>query len=272
MQKNLLWVAAFVITLSMAVYQRMTGPTYPLKGALETGGASVTYRFDRSCDDPGDQEVTVHVAGGREFSGRLFWRRANTGEAWTVVPMDRMGENLSGFLPHQPPAGKLVYYVELKLGEQTLRLPDQPVTTRFKGAVPAYWLIPHVVCMFAALLLSIRIGLALAFREPVAHLVQLAFWFLLAGGLILGPIVQKYAFGAFWTGFPFGMDLTDNKTLFAFIGWAAAYALTRREGRGTPATVLAVLIMLAVYLIPHSVWGTQFDYSRGQITSGPARN
>ena len=33
------------------------------------------------------------------------------------------------------------------------------------------------------------------------------------GGMILGPIVQKYAFGAYWTGIPFGHDLTDAKNL-----------------------------------------------------------
>ncbi len=36
---------------------------------------------------------------------------------------------------------------------------------------------------------------------------------LLVGGMILGPVVQKYAFGVFWTGVPWGWDLTDNKTL-----------------------------------------------------------
>ena len=36
---------------------------------------------------------------------------------------------------------------------------------------------------------------------------------LFLGGIIMGPVIQKYAFGAFWTGWPFGHDLTDNKTL-----------------------------------------------------------
>jgi hypothetical protein len=40
--------------------------------------------------------------------------------------------------------------------------------------------------------------------------------------MILGPVVQKFAFGEYWTGFPFGTDLTDNKTLIAFIGWIIA--------------------------------------------------
>jgi hypothetical protein len=42
--------------------------------------------------------------------------------------------------------------------------------------------------------------------------------------MILGPVVQYYAFGEFWTGVPFGWDLTDNKTLVAVIFWALAVA------------------------------------------------
>jgi len=38
----------------------------------------------------------------------------------------------------------------------------------------------------------------------------------------LGPLVQLNAFGDLWTGWPFGGDWTDNKTLFAFIFWVIA--------------------------------------------------
>ena len=40
---------------------------------------------------------------------------------------------------------------------------------------------------------------------------------LFLGGMLLGPIVQNFAFGDYWTGIPFGWDLTDNKTLLAAI-------------------------------------------------------
>ena len=34
--------------------------------------------------------------------------------------------------------------------------------------------------------------------------------------------VQKAAFGAYWTGFPFGYDLTDNKTVLMWLAWVLA--------------------------------------------------
>ena len=46
--------------------------------------------------------------------------------------------------------------------------------------------------------------------------------FLVAGGFVLGPIVQHQAFGAYWTGIPFGFDLTDNKVLIALVAWGVA--------------------------------------------------
>ncbi len=71
------------------------------------------------------------------------------------------------------------------------------------------------------------------------------------GGLILGPLVQKYAFGAYWTGFPLGGDLTDSKTLFAVLVWLAAFFL-RNKSRWW--TVAATVLMVAVYLIPTPRW------------------
>jgi hypothetical protein len=80
--------------------------------------------------------------------------------------------------------------------------------------------------------------------------------------MILGPLVQKYAFGALWTGFPFGYDLTDNKTLIAFLGWIAAW-IAGRKGKPARGWVLgASILLLVVYLIPHSLFGSELDYSK----------
>jgi hypothetical protein len=93
------------------------------------------------------------------------------------------------------------------------------------------------------------------------------------GGLVLGPIVQKHAFGAYWTGWPFGEDLTDNKTLAMWVAWVVAVAvLGRRREPGDrvarSAVVGACLVMIAVYLVPHSLRGSQLDY--GKVEAGGA--
>jgi hypothetical protein len=95
-----------------------------------------------------------------------------------------------------------------------------------------------------------------------AWLVKWTLGFVTIGGMILGPIVQKYAFGDLWTGIPFGTDLTDNKTLIAFVFWLLAFFLMKKSKWWV---MLAVAMMIVVYLIPHSVLGSELDYESGKM-------
>ena len=140
---------------------------------------------------------------------------------------------LVGALPSQPAAGKLEYYIKLGTpsGREVAIAGEKPVVIRFKGNVPAGIMIPHILIMFFAMLLSNLAGLTAAFKSPRQKIYgQWALWLLLAGGMILGPLVQKYAFGDLWTGIPFGWDLTDNKTLIAVIAWIFAVVMNRKKG------------------------------------------
>jgi len=178
------------------------------------------------------------------------------------VVLARTGGTLEAALPHQPPAGKLEYQVRLRRGSEQAAFPPLAAITRFKGDVPAAVLIPHILAMFVGMLLSTRAGLeALTAGGRPATLSRLALLLIAIGGFILGPAVQKYAFDAWWTGVPFGWDLTDNKTLLAGLAWAFAVWRLRggRSARG--AVVVAALVTLVVFAIPHSAWGSQIDWS-----------
>ena len=85
---------------------------------------------------------------------------------------------------------------------------------------------------------------------------------LLAGGFIMGPLMQKYAFGALWTGFPFGMDLTDNKTLITMLIWLWAWFQNRKGRNRRGWIVIAGVLLIVVYLIPHSLLGSELDYTQ----------
>jgi Na+/melibiose symporter-like transporter len=87
------------------------------------------------------------------------------------------------------------------------------------------------------------------------------------GGMILGPLVQKSAFGEYWTGFPFGGDFTDNKMLIMWIVWALALAVIgfkpkKKEKISRAAVLTAAVVMTVVYLIPHSMGGSTLDYDK----------
>jgi hypothetical protein len=74
--------------------------------------------------------------------------------------------------------------------------------------------------------------------------------------------MQKFAFGVAWTGFPAGTDLTDTKTLIAFLFWIVALVAGRKGRPARGFVIAASLVTLLIFLIPHSLLGSELDYSR----------
>jgi hypothetical protein len=183
--------------------------------------------------------------------------------------MNREGEYLTVELPHLPPAGKFEYIVTINDNSKEYQLTETPVVIRYKGHVPLYILIPHIIFMFTAMLYSSRTGIEAIFKGSRTYrYTKVTIVSLLIGGLILGPIVQKFAFGDYWTGWPFGGDWTDNKTIVAFLFWAiAGFALHKnRQNRLWP--IIASIVLLSIYMIPHSMGGSELDPETGKVTTG----
>ncbi len=262
------WILAVIITLAAAYYQRITGPTYPLKVNAVINGIPYTFSLKRSANCSSDCEIRLPVKD-REVPAYLIFRRYPTNEAWDTVAFHKTEDGLSAMLPAQPAAGKLEYFLMFKNGAKiTMLLQQQPNIIRFKGDVPAFILIPHILFIFLGMMLSNLAGLMAAFRLNKARLYSLiTFFLIMVGGMILGPVVQKYAFGELWTGVPFGWDLTDNKTLIAFIAWITALVANRKKFR--PGYIIAAAIVtLVIFSIPHSMWGSELNPVTGAITTG----
>lgn len=261
-----IWLLALVVTLAAAWWQRRSGPSHPARGAVELAGERIEYRLPRSHVTGSGQPVGVRVSAP-ETTGEIVWRRYPTRDEWIVEPLVRAGDRLGAELPSQPPAGKLEYQVRLRHGATEVLLPPTPAVTRFRGAVPAGVLVPHIAAMFLGLLCGNAAALAAAAGEPAAkRLARATLGLLTVGGLALGPLVQKHAFDAYWTGFPFGHDLTDNKTAIAVLAWALALLATRRGRPGRAAIVAAALLTLAVFALPHSLFGSELRWD----DAGPA--
>jgi hypothetical protein len=268
MKKVLLWVLAFVITVSAAFYQRMTGPTHPLRGKAMLDDTEIAFKLERDPETTSDYEVRVEVPQ-TEITGSLLYKRHKTDDPWTKITMVREDDFLAGSIPKQPTAAKMEYKIFLaSQGKEISLSGEKPVIIRFKDPVPTIVLILHIIIIFLAMMFSTRAGIEAL--NPKGNPRKLVLWtigLLIVGGFILGPVVQKYAFGAFWTGFPFGTDLTDNKILIAMIGWIAAL-IAGRGGKPARWWVLgASILLLAVYLIPHSLLGSELDYSKLDASS-----
>ena len=285
MKKFILWLLAFVITIMAAYYQRTTGPTYPKHINATINDSLYNLKLVRSIDLSERPEVKLKITD-TTVKANLYYKRFNSNDEYRVSPffyrvypvnslimnkIFKMTEEKGFFadIPKQPAAGKLQYYISLTDSKGTTYLmKETPVVIRFKGSVPGYVLIPHILIMFLAMFFSTAAGL-LAIAKLSSYK-KYALWtliLLIAGGMILGPLVQKYAFGELWTGIPFGWDLTDNKTLIATLFWVLAVIINRKNEKPLY-TLFAAFVLLLVYSIPHSLFGSELDYTTGQMTQG----
>jgi hypothetical protein len=263
-RSTLFWIIAVIITILSAYYQRITGPTYPLSGKILINNQQIDYHLNTSHNSTENCVIKID-SKDNSLSGLLEWKRFKTEDEFTKEAMTNNNGVLTASLPKQPPAGKLQYRIILQKSNKIYEIPTEQkyVIIRFKGEVPLYILIPHVIAMFLAMLLSTRTGLEVFNKEP--RLKTYTMWtiaFLIIGGMILGPITQYYAFGEFWTGVPFGIDLTDNKTLIALIGWIIAAFMLKKSPKPKWWIIGASVLVFIVFLIPHSVLGSELDYNK----------
>jgi hypothetical protein len=269
------WIFAIFFTIAMARYQKMTGPTYPISGKTTLNGNEIKYKLIRTAENDSDAELAFHVPDS-SITGLITYKRYKSLDSLTTEPLTRKNDTLFFMMPKQPAAGKMMYEIILSSGTQQVKLNaknDEFVVMRFKGPVPLSVLIPHVLFMFLGLLFSTRTAIEALIKG--ARTYKLALWTLgliIVGGLILGPIVQKYAFGAYWTGWPFADgvsfnlfamgDLTDNKTLVMVIAWVLAILKLRKDPTNKFWPAFAAVMVLIVYLIPHSMLGSEIDHTK----------
>jgi len=262
------WVLAVLITFTAIIYQRKTGPTYDKKVKVTIDNQEYKFKLIRSHGGTDDCKIELSLPN-QNVEGVLSYKKYPTNDNWTMVEMGRQNDNLIGVLPNLPPAGKYEYKITLKKGEQVFPLNDgNSVLIRFKGDVPKAILAPHIILMFFAMFLGNVAGIMAIFKHKKYRFYgTLTVIFLFLGGMILGPLVQKYAFGELWAGIPFAWDLTDNKTLLAFIFWVLAFFMNLKKERPVY-TIVASIVMLIVYSIPHSMFGSQLDSETGKVIQG----
>jgi hypothetical protein len=275
LKSTLWWIFAVFFTIAMASYQKRTGPTYPISGKTELNGKEIKYKLIRTAENDKDAEIAINVPD-TSVKGTITYKRYKSNDSLTTLPLTRRNDTLFFMMPVQPAAGKMMYEITLTSDKEQVVLKaknDEFAVMRFKGPVPLYILIPHILTMFLGLLLSTRTAIEALIGGIRTY--KLALWtlaFLILGGLILGPVVQKYAFGAFWTGWPLAGDgsfnlfrlgdMTDNKTLVMVLAWVVAIFKLRKDPKNKFWPAFAAVMVMIVYLIPHSVLGSEIDHTK----------
>jgi hypothetical protein len=150
-------------------------------------------------------------------------------------------------------AGKYEFFVYMSdgAGGPVSVTRDTPIYARYKAGVPTAVLIFHILAIFASMALAVRTMLEAAVDGRFKGLITATIVSFLLGAFILGPIVQQYAFGVWWAGWPYGYDWTDNKVLIELAFWLLALYQNRGDAaaasgaRRRPRDVRRVLIRTA---------------------------
>jgi hypothetical protein len=274
----LLWIAALLFTLGSLTYQDRTGPTYPLEGTFQTANGPVHFKFLRSEVIGTDLSIMLADPVPAGVTASVKYRRYKSADQWATMPMaagefdfTRRGvtDKVRGIGARLPSlkerAGKYEFFVYINDGPAApvSITRDAPIYARYKADVPTSVLVVHVLVIFVSMLFGMRTVLEAAVDGRFKWMLWTTIVSLVLGAFVLGPIVQQYAFGVLWAGAPFGWDWTDNKVLVELAFWAIALYLNRGDRRHRASVFLAGLVTLIVYFIPHSIFGSEYNYTTG---------
>ena len=274
----LLWSLAILLTFACFSYQDKTGPTYPLQGQFSTEKGDVHFKFLRSENIGTGLQVMFVKPVPEGIVGSVKYRRFKSHDDWSTLEMQagefefsRRGrkESVTGLGAELPTlqvrAGKYEYFVYVSVdgGEPVSITGEAPVYARYKGAVPVYVLVPHILVVFLSMAFALRTTLEALVDGRFKWMLWATIISLIFGAFVLGPLVQKYAFGVLWSGVPFGWDWTDNKVLVELAFWIFALWANRGDKRNRWSVLLAGIVTLVVYFIPHSIFGSEYDFRTG---------
>jgi hypothetical protein len=250
------WALALVLALGGLLAQRLLSSELPLSLLVEHEGRQVTTELDRNHLGPGGQRLSVQGVDSA-WTGELIWRPAGGEGEFVRTPLRSLGSLMTGEIPAQERGTRVEYRLEIATERGALRLPEHgTVFTRFRGAAPLWVSLSHVILLSLGLLFALRAGLeALALGERALLFAGASLLSFLGGGLILGPLMKHHAYGFLWAGPPRGLDSTDTKTLVVVFAWLLPLLLRARGRRARGWIILAALLSLAAFLIPHSTFG-----------------
>lgn len=275
----ILWLLAAIITVACFTYQDKTGPTYPLEGELETAQGVVQFKILRSETIGTDLKIMLLDPVPDGVGGYVEYRRYKSHDAWSTMEMDpgsfsfsRRGreefiEGVGAELPSLAErAGKYEFFVYIDdgVGDPVSITGEEPIYARYKAAVPMLVLLVHIVLVFVSMTVAIRTVFEALIDGNFKPYIWATIISLLLGAFILGPLVQWYAFGVWWSGIPFGYDWTDNKVLVEMVFWLFAAYKNRGKHVNRWSVYLAGVVTLIVYFIPHSIFGSEYNYLTGE--------
>jgi len=274
---------AFLLTIAFLIFSRKTAAVRSVNETVRQHGISIEHNTVPK--QVGDEipVISVRVEGASQV--RLVYKIGQEGEYTWVEMLPKRGEEevYSASIPWHPKAVKAWYYLEASRADEegtvTVVLPQKssgevkPIRLKFEGEVPAYIVIPHVLCIFAAIFFAIlTVFSAIELKRGTGSLRKsvklcgVTVLLLFLGFFPFGWAMNYFAFGVLWEAFPFGRDVTDNKSQIMILFWLVALFLVKGTlwGKGDSRNLVSgsgyatwvfvsFIATLLILAIPHSL-------------------
>jgi hypothetical protein len=270
-------IIGIVLTLILLSAVRRLTMGRPADLVAGEHGLRVYHRTVTQMVGPGQPCVRARIEPVQRAALVVRWICPPSNEIRTRTMLE-IGTGLyEGYLPELAKGTKIKYWITASNDAGArVRVPGDPGSfgvLRYKGKASKIVIGAHVAFMFGAFFFMAMSFLAaieiLRGREDKRNAVRAARWAIVTsfvGGWPLGFLLNYQTFGMLWEGFPFGHDITDNKTQVIFILWLASLLLVRgsfagggeekdRLGRKAFAwaVVACFVVSLALFILPHSI-------------------
>ncbi len=276
-------IAAFLFTLVLLVFTRKTTAVRPVHQVVEQNGLRIEHNTVPKQTGDEIPIVSAKVEGASEV--RLVYKIGKDGAYQSVRMSPRSDEEeiFTASIPLHPKGMKAWYYLEAVdhrvEGEVRVTLPERrsgevkPIRHKFEGEVPAYIVIPHVLSIFAAFFFAtLTLFSAIDLKKGETSLPRsvrlcgVTLLFLFIGFFPFGWAMNYYAFGVLWEAFPFGKDVTDNKSQIMFLFWVVTLFTVKGTlwGKGehknpvsaekySTLVIVSFIATIVILAIPHSL-------------------
>jgi hypothetical protein len=276
-------VIAVVFTLLMLVFARSTTAVRSVHKTINQQGILIDHHTVPK--QVGDEipVISARVEGASEV--KLVYKIGADGQYQTaaMTPDPEETNVYQASIPLNPKGVKAWYYLEAvaprESGEVIVTLPEknqgqiEPIKLKFEGEVPAYIVISHVLCIFGAIFCSVLALFSVVDlgkgKRTLRQSLKFPIWtlaLLFLGFVPFGIAMNYFAFGVTWEAFPFGWDVTDNKSQIMMAFWLVTLILVKGtlSGKGesknlvsdraySALVVISFVATMIILAIPHSL-------------------
>lgn len=270
-------IIGIVLTLLLLAAARRLSTGRPADLVSEAQGMKVYHRTVTEMVGRGQPCVRARIEPVQHAAMVVRWISPPSSEIQARGMWEIKKGLFEACLPKLEKGTKIKYWITASNVEGTkVRVPADPGkfgVLRYKGTASSVVIGAHVLFMFGAFFFMVMSVLAaieiLRGREDKKNAVRAARWVLASsfiGGWPLGFILNHQTFGTLWEGFPFGYDVTDNKTQAIFILWFVSMLLSwgsfigrgeEKDRLGRRAFALSIVVCFAVslvlFILPHSM-------------------